>query len=93
MRATMDYFDDIPHQPIRAEVRIEGEAAVLLFDKTYNQVHIRVPARMQSCLETIARVFNECIELKPKDGLTPVHDDRGQYIGLARVEYPFRNVE
>lgn len=93
MRADMTFLgsDDVA---IKAATKPHYlSSAVLEFSQGDSVMTIIVPDRMLSCLETIARVFNECMDAGPGVVLAPdcaAPDEPpklvgGQYIGLTRV--------
>lgn len=113
MIVTLVCDDEVPDTKLKAVVAgVQGDTVSLIFRQEKargDYIIIALPARMLSCAETIARVFNECLAggqvvalpdcenpgAEPELQVAPA-DDRGQYIGLARTDdlyYPFRHVE
>lgn len=91
MRADMSFLGDHDAKIVASVYAETGPFAMLSFRQDGSTVSILVPSRMASCLETIARVFNECMDAKPQEFTMPDPDKPdtpqptgGQYIGLTR---------
>jgi hypothetical protein len=93
-------------EPIKARAlfNFDEERCGFEFRQGDSVVMLVLPGRMHSCAETLARVFNECMDAGPdivqvpdcENPDTPPELVGGQYIGLTRDDaapYPFRNVE
>lgn len=92
MRADMTFTGEKGDSPIVARVG-DGKFGLIEFRQGGDSFILVLPPHMKSCLETIARVFNECMSAGPDCESPDTKPDRGQYIGLTRTDYPFRNVE
>lgn len=95
MHTTTHFYEEFPETKIVASAARQGDFATLVFKQQRtggDQINIHMPVRMASCLETIARVFNECMNAGP--GIVSLPDcenpdkppalSGGQYIGLTR---------
>lgn len=81
MRTEMVFANETD-TPIKARALFDfgSEHAGMEFRQGDDTIILVLPARMHTCIESLARVFNLCVDEKPASAT----DDRGQYIGLAR---------